>query len=180
MKQINEVKKAQKGNTISFEKLIIMYKVTMYRVAKSMLSRDEDCADAIQEAILKAFQSIHTLREPTYFKTWLIRILINECRQLIRQRKNLIPFEDLVEPYSNDKGYEKIEIEQMLAPLPEEQRQLLKLFHIEDISVVDLALIYGEPENTIKTKLRRARENMRNVLEKHDKEVPEWTNGNKN
>lgn len=172
-------KKAKKGNVTSFEKLILMQKVTMYRVAKSILARDEDCADAMQETILKAFQSIHTLREPAYFKTWLIRILINECNQCIRNRKNLIPFEDLIEPYASDSGYEKIEVEQMLASLPEEQRQLLKLFHIEDISVSDLALIYDEPENTVKTKLRRAREKMRVILEKQDKEVSGWKNGNK-
>jgi RNA polymerase sigma-70 factor (ECF subfamily) len=105
---------------------------------------------------------------------------MNECHQLHRQRKNLISFEELSEPYSNDQGFEKIEVEQMLESLPEEQRELLKLFHIEDISIHELALIYEVPENTIKTKLRRAREKMRETLEKHDKEVATWTNGNNN
>nr|WP_276316266.1 sigma factor [Paenibacillus artemisiicola] len=56
-------------------------KVVMYQVAKTILKRDADCEDAIQEAIIRSFEKIQTLREATYFKTWLLRILINECNQ---------------------------------------------------------------------------------------------------
>ena len=174
-----DVKKAIKGNRSSFEKLILAHKLIMYRVSRTILSRDEDCADAIQEAILKAFQNIHTLREPRYFKTWLIRILLNECYQLHRKRKNLISIDELLEPISQENGYEKIEIEQLLDVLPSEEKQLLKLFYIEDLSIHDLALILDIPENTVKTKLRRAREKMQKTLAM-DEEVTTWKNGNRN
>ena len=174
-----DVKKAIKGNRSSFEKLILTHKLIMYRVSRTILSRDEDCADAIQEAILKAFQNIHTLREPRYFKTWLIRILLNECYQLHRKRKNLISIDELLEPISQENGYEKIEIEQLLDVLPSEEKQLLKLFYIEDLSIHDLALILDIPENTVKTKLRRAREKMQKTLAM-DEEVTTWKNGNRN
>ena len=55
--------------------LIIASEETMYRVAKSLLYNDADCADAIQEAIVKAFSKLHTLKEDTYAKTWLIKIV---------------------------------------------------------------------------------------------------------
>ena len=174
-----DVKKAIKGNRSSFEKLILTHKLIMYRVSRTILSQDEDCADAIQEAILKAFQNIHTLREPRYFKTWLIRILLNECYQLHRKRKNLISIDELLEPISQENGYEKIEIEQLLDVLPSEEKQLLKLFYIEDLSIHDLALILDIPENTVKTKLRRAREKMQKTLAM-DEEVTTWKNGNRN
>lgn len=174
-----DVKKAIKGNRSSFEKLILAHKLIMYRVSRTILSQDEDCADAIQEAILKAFQNIHTLREPRYFKTWLIRILLNECYQLHRKRKNLISIDELLEPISQENGYEKIEIEQLLDVLPSEEKQLLKLFYIEDLSIHDLALILDIPENTVKTKLRRAREKMQKTLAM-DEEVTTWKNGNRN
>ncbi|WP_102275560.1 sigma-70 family RNA polymerase sigma factor [Cytobacillus massiliigabonensis] len=179
MNLIKEVKKAIKGNSSSFEKLILAHKLMMYRVSRTILSRDEDCADAIQEAIMKAFLNIHTIREPRYFKTWLIRILLNECHQLHRKRKNLIPIEGLGEPVSKDYGYEKVEIEQLLDVLPLEDKQILKLFYIEDLSVHDLALILDIPENTVKTKLRRAREKMQKSLAQ-DKEVMTWINGKSN
>ncbi|WP_332632413.1 sigma-70 family RNA polymerase sigma factor [Halalkalibacter flavus] len=179
MDQLKEVKKATKGNVSSFEKLIVTYKVMMYRVAKTILSHDEDCADAIQEAILKAYKNVHTLREPAYFKTWLVRIVMNECHQLNRNRKNLVSIEELAEPYSKDHGFEKIDLEQMLDSLPKEQKQLLKLYHLDDISIHELSLIFEVSENTIKTRLRRAREKMREKLTKHE-EVSTWINGKNN
>lgn len=174
-----EVKKAMKGNSSSFEKLILSHKLMMYRVSRTILSRDEDCADAIQEAILKAFQKIHTLREPRYFKTWLIRILLNECHQIHRKRKNLIPMDELAEPFSNENGYDKIEVVQLLDILPSEDKQLLRLYYIDDLSIHDLAIILELPENTIKTRLRRSREKIQKALAK-DEEVTTWKNGNSN
>ena len=64
--------------------LIIASEETMYRVAKSLLYNDADCADAIQEAIVKAFSKLHTLKEDTYAKTWLIKIVMNECYAIMR------------------------------------------------------------------------------------------------
>ena len=58
-----------------------------YRVAKSILKEDADCQDAVQEAVSKAFAKIDTLREKKYAKTWFIRILLNECYRMLRQRK---------------------------------------------------------------------------------------------
>ena len=65
----------------------------MYHVAKTLLRNDADCADAIQEAIVKAFSSIHTLRKDSFGKTWLVRILINECYAIMRQERKLVPME---------------------------------------------------------------------------------------
>lgn len=178
MDVIKVVKKAQRGNVKAFERLVVFHQVLMYRVAKSILHRDEDCADAIQEAILKAYQSIRTLREPKYFKTWLLRIVMNECHQIHRQRKNLFTLEKCAEPASIEKAFVQIEVEELLDSLPEDQSHLLKLFHIEDISIKDLADIFQVPENTIKTRLRRAREKAREILTME--EDYQWKNGNMN
>ena len=171
-----EVKKAKRGSKSSFEKLIIEHKLLMYRVAKTILSNDEDCADVIQEAIIKAYEKIDTLREPMYFKSWLCKIVINECYQLLRQKKNVVHMEEWLETPIKETGYEKVEVEQMLEKLPEEQSRLLKLFHIEGISILELAHIYEVPENTIKTRLRRSREKMRELWNEIEGGSI-WTNG---
>ena len=171
-----EVKKAKRGSKSSFEKLMIEYKLLMYRVAKTILSNDEDCADVIQEAIIKAYEKIDTLREPMYFKSWLCKIVINECYQLLRQKKNVVHMEEWLETPIKETGYEKVEVEQMLEKLPEEQSRLLKLFHIEGISILELAHIYEVPENTIKTRLRRSREKMRELWNEIEGGSI-WTNG---
>ncbi|CAM4490951.1 RNA polymerase sigma factor [Paenibacillus tarimensis] len=178
MDTIKAVKKAQLGHIQAFEHLIMTHKVIMYQVARTMLNSDSDCADAIQEAILKAFEKIKTLREPAYFKTWLLRIVINECNQIHRQNKKVIEISELTIPSIHEGGYEEVELEQLFQTLPEEDRDLLKLYHIEDISVKDLAEIYQKPENTIKTWLRRAREHARRVW--GEQEGTQWKNGSRN
>ena len=60
----------------------------LYHVARSILGNDEDCADAMQNAILTAYTKLHTLQKEAYFKTWLTRILINEAYQMLRDRKS--------------------------------------------------------------------------------------------
>lgn len=71
--------------------LIIDSEETMYHIAKSLLYNDADCADAIQEAIVKAFVKLHTLKDDSYAKTWLIRIVMNECYAIMRKEKKLFP-----------------------------------------------------------------------------------------
>ena len=67
--------------------LIIDSEETMYHIAKSLLYNDADCADAIQEAIVKAFSKLHTLKDDSYARTWLIRIVMNECYAIMRREK---------------------------------------------------------------------------------------------
>ena len=71
--------RAKKGDADAFVKLMEENKMAMYKVAKSYLRNEEDVADAMSETVLAAFEHIKELRRPEYFKTWLIRILINQC-----------------------------------------------------------------------------------------------------
>ena len=68
--------------------LILDSQNALYRVSKSLLCNDTDCADAIQEAIVHSFAKLHTLKNDQYAKTWLIRILINECYTIMRKEKS--------------------------------------------------------------------------------------------
>ena len=79
----------------------------MYHVAKSLLYNDADCQDAIQETIAKAFDKIGTLKQDTYAKTWLIRILNNECYGIMRKEKKIISLEacEREEPWMERQDY---------------------------------------------------------------------------
>ena len=72
-----EVVRAKNGDKNSFCNLIRENKLSMYRVAKSILGKEEDVEDAVSEAILKAYKNIKELKDESLFKTWLIRIVIN-------------------------------------------------------------------------------------------------------
>ena len=87
------VRRAQRGDKAAFMDLIEENQLALYRAAKAILHREEDVEDAVQEAICKAFYKLSDLRQPKYFKTWLTRILINCCYDLLRQQKGLVPLE---------------------------------------------------------------------------------------
>lgn len=76
----------------AFTRLILANEQQLYRIAKSILKKDEDCADAAQEAIAAGFASLHTLRDDRYAKTWLIRILINQCYRILRENSRHLPW----------------------------------------------------------------------------------------
>lgn len=81
------IRKARHGDAEAFIQLMEDNKESMKRIAYAYLKQDEDAADAIQDTILDAFEHIHKLRKEEYFKTWLTRILINNCTRIYRQNK---------------------------------------------------------------------------------------------
>ena len=76
------VRRARNGDTEAFTQLILRNEEMLSRVALSLLHNMEDAADAVQDAILAAWQALPSLREPRYFRTWLVRILIRCCSQV--------------------------------------------------------------------------------------------------
>ncbi len=113
-----EVKKAQKGDLDAFVRIMRDLEPRLYSLAKSILRRDEDCADAMQEATLKAYKSLSTLRKPEYFKTWMIRILINECNQLLRNRQRTVVMDELPEAKTSEAyygSYQKVDLQEAVS-----------------------------------------------------------------
>ncbi len=159
------VKKAQKGDKAAFVDLMERHKLSMSRAAMAILHNEEDTADAVQETALAAFTKLRTLREPKYFKTWLIRILIHNCYDLLRgQQRNvsldLLPDRDWgtgrVEERDNI-----IDIRESLNSLAENDRLVLTLFYLDDLSVRDISQLLSVKEATVRTRLHRGRERFR-------------------
>ena len=99
----------------------------MYRVAKTLLRSDADCGDAIQETIVKAFSKIHTLRSDALGKTWLIRILINECYTIMRKEKRFVSLEEYPQEETAVETEDYSELYEALGRLPEEARLCVTL-----------------------------------------------------
>ena len=81
----------------AFGELVISNQESWYRIAKSYLCNDADCADAIQNAIVHAFEKLYSLRNDKYVKTWFTRILINECHQIQRDNQKAATWEEYQE-----------------------------------------------------------------------------------
>jgi len=136
----------------------------LYRVARTMLRSDADCEDAVQEALLRAWAKLHTLREEQFFETWLIRILINECRMIWRRRPKAteeIP-ESLAAP-----GEDRSLIDALMN-LPEKYRIPVELHYIEGYGMSEISRMLFIPEGTVKWRLSRARALLRNELGEED------------
>lgn len=146
--------------------LIIASEDTLYRVAKTLLRNDEDCRDAIQEAIVKAFSSVGTLKNDKYAKTWMIRILINECYGVMRKQKRIVPFDEAAEKMFMDRAEaDYTELYDAIMTLPEEMRLTVTLYYLEGYSVRETADLLERTESTIKNRLARARKRLRKILE---------------
>ena len=144
--------------------LIIASEDTMYHIARTLLRHDADCADAIQEAIVRAFLKIGSLKEDRYAKTWLIRILINECYNILRGKKQNVSLDAIAEVKAEEKT-DYSELYQALRDLPEKMRITVALYYVEGYKVSEIARITGSTESMVKNRLFRARKKLRKELE---------------
>lgn len=157
----NLIKKAKKGNEESFFKLIEENKVSLYKAARSILNNDDDIADAIQETVISAYRNIKSLKDDSYFKTWLTKILINKCKDIISKNKEILILDDYKEEGYTQEFLSKFEIEDMLNDLSKEQKLVISLYYISQFNTREISEILKESEGTIKSRLSRARNNIR-------------------
>lgn len=146
-----------------FAKIVTDTAAVMYRVSKSILKSDEDCEDAVQEAIAKAFSKLWSLKNDSYAKTWLIRIVINECYSILRQKKNSFYNEEITLEEADSNDYS--ELYKALNELPADYRVTVVLYYIEGYSVKETAQILKVTEGTVKSRLSRGRKKLRGFLE---------------
>ena len=166
------VKKAQHGDAEAFIVLIEKNKESLKRVAFSYLKNEEDVADAIQETIMNAYENIKMLKKAAYFRTWLIRILINNCTKLYRKKKEQIHYEYTPEELLSDKNKEnfsvplptKLEFYDLLEQLPKESRTIFQLYYGEQFTLTEIAQILEMNENTVKSRIHRGKELLRKEL----------------
>lgn len=155
----DNMKKEQLGE------LIIASEDMMYHVARTLLNNDADCADAIQEAIVRAFSKLHTLKKDDYAKTWLTRILINECYGILRARKRMAPLEEWAMDDRGTENQDYSDLYEALSRLPEDTRLTVVLYYVEGYSIREIAGIQETTESAVKNRLARARKRLRKDLE---------------
>lgn len=159
-----EVRLAKKGDKEAFGRLIENNKVTLYRVALSLLSEKQDKEDAIQNTIVKAYQGVIYLKKNEFFKTWLIRILINECKAILKSNRKVVHIEEVTADISVTDDYSNIELTNAVNTLEEDLRIVTTLFYFEDISQKDISKLLDIPEGTVRSRLSRARAKLYEML----------------
>lgn len=146
--------------------LILDSERQLYSTAKTILYDDQDCADAISETIVKAFSKIETLRNDKYARTWLIRILLNECYTLLRKSSKFVSLEgmDSMREMEAKKGRDYSDLYKAVSSLKEELRLPVILYYIEDFNIKEIAQILEISEGAVQKRLARARGKLRQEL----------------
>lgn len=126
----------------------------------SMLRNEKDCEDAVQTAILTAYEKLGTLKQEQCFKTWLVRILINVCNKQLRSAAKTTELHDT--DISSDSAKASTEIRMAIESLPVNIRQVVVLYYIEQFAIKEIKQILKIPEGTVKSRLSKGRELMKN------------------
>lgn len=153
-------------NKDEFSRQVLAAEGSLYRVAKTILHNDEDCADAIQNGILKAYQKLDTLQNKKYFKTWLTRIVINECYQIIRNAQRYTSLDEYPgwDAEAVEDSHEESEVMLELMQLDEKYRIPIMLHDIEGYSSKEIGSILGLSETNVRNRLFRGRTVLRKRL----------------
>ncbi|WP_422124498.1 sigma-70 family RNA polymerase sigma factor [Planococcus sp. X10-3] len=157
---LNLVKKAQKGDDHAFYALFQQYEQDIYRMAFVYVKDQNDALDVVQETAYRSFKAIKTLKEPKFFKTWLLRIAVNCSLDLLRKQQavvRLLP--EIEENLSGDADEDiplEITVRDLIEQLDEGEKSVVLLRFYEDLSFKEVAETLDIPLGTAKTILYRA------------------------
>ena len=131
----------------------------LYRIACALLRSEADRQDAMQETALKAWKNRASLRDEQYFRTWISRIMVNECHNLHRKNSRYVPVEELPDRPAPDSGEQETRL--MLESLPEKQRVPLVLHYLEGFSLEEIARVQHISLALVKYRMHQARKALR-------------------
>lgn len=151
------IQKARARDADAFTELMRLQMQNMYKAAYSYLSCEEDVADAISETILTCWEKMDQLRNETFFRTWMTRILINKCKDILKKKERIDAINEMPEVAFQEQGFQNMEWKEALASLGEKYRIVIILYYVEEFSTVEIAEILDMRESTVRTRLARGR-----------------------
>ena len=148
----------------TFQNNVLASEEMLYRVSKSICFYDSDCEDAVQQAILNAYAKLDTLHEEKYFRTWITRILINECYRVNNLKSREVSFAEYAltsEAVEDNYSFVFTEIMKLSPKI----RIVVQLYYVEDYSVSEISSILHIPSGTVKRRLSKGRAKLKSILE---------------
>lgn len=147
-------------DAVTFQTRAMELEKLMYQVSWSMLRNQEDCADAVQEALTRAWQKRDTLKNEERFRPWMMQILSNTCRDMLRRRKKIrfVPMEEQTMYADPPQG--PLPLNEAMDRLPADMRVLISLHYLGGFGLRDIASLLKIPLGTVKTRVSRARKQL--------------------
>jgi len=156
-------KQAIAGDEQALVELLARQEDTLYRTAYAYLKNEHDSIEAIQELTYRALRKIHTVKEPTYIATWLVRIMINICLDMKKKQEKFVYNHDGDIASTDQQPFELADI---IASLPIEQQELIYLKYFQDMKNADIAQLKQIPEGTVKSRLHTTLKKLRVLIGK--------------
>lgn len=141
-------------------------KQKLYQTAWLYLGSEQLALDAVDEAVYRGLIAFKKLRQPEYFDTWMMRILINECKKELRRRRRELLFEEF--PETAVEKFDALPLKDAIAHLPAELREVIILRYFSGFSVTETAAALKIPQGTVATRQRRALKLLRLELGEED------------
>ena len=164
------VELAKKGDKPAFDEVILQCVPDLFKIAMSVLRNRDDADDAVCETVAKAYKNIHKLNDCSSFKTWIVRILINQTKDEYKRRRRVVFLEDIpCEPqYEDAYNLGNDELSSAVAELRPELRAVVALHYFKDMRIKEIASVLQVPQGTVKWRLSRAR----SILKEKMSEAP--------
>ncbi|MFS0862200.1 sigma-70 family RNA polymerase sigma factor [Fredinandcohnia sp. 179-A 10B2 NHS] len=165
---LNLIKKAQKGNDKAFLTLFQQYEQDIYRTAFVYVKNQSDALDVVQETAYRSFKSIKNLKEPKYFKSWLIRIAISCAIDMLRMQKKVVQLKPEFDEFISSDVNEDIDLEMtirdLIERLNEDEKSVVILRFYEGMTIKEVSETLDIPLGSAKTVLYRALNKLRKNL----------------
>jgi len=165
------VKALKSGEALAFEALIDKYGDKLLRLCYLIIKDLSEAEDVVQEVFVQSYKSIKGFKENSSIYTWLYKIALNKCRTRLKKEKEYSPFDESVE-IENDEdienealwNMERKRIKDIVFSLPAVYREIIVLYYYEEFSLKEICSILDENENTVKSKLHRGRNKIKQKL----------------
>jgi RNA polymerase sigma-70 factor (ECF subfamily) len=150
------------GDQSAFEALVVRHQRRVYNLAYRMMGRTEEAKDATQEAFISCYRNVHRFRGEAAFSTWLYRITVNACHDLLRKRvpepvDPLQRLEPLPAPDHAEQAAAALDVQRALLAVPPEFRAVLVMHDVQDLPYDEIARALEVPVGTVKSRLHRGR-----------------------
>ncbi len=147
----------------SFERVYSVYADMLYRLAVSMLRSSDDAEDAVQNVFCRYLDRAPAFRDNEHEKAWLLRVTINQCKDLMRRRKirAWLPIEALTDVGVREKSTPALDA---IYALPEKYKTVIILHYLEEMSIDEIASALSLSPSAVKMRLSRGRDMMRDVI----------------
>ncbi|KIL37998.1 RNA polymerase subunit sigma-24 [Gordoniibacillus kamchatkensis] len=179
-------KLARAGDRDAFEELVQLYKDKIYHLAYRMLGNRQEAEDAVQETFLRVYMNLERYDEQQKFSTWIFRIGTNLCIDRLRKKKpnysldaelpegeggdwySMLPSEDATPEDRVIVSETQRQIHRAIETMPDKYKSVVILKYLQDMSLQEIGEVLDMPVTTVKTRVHRGREFLRQQLEKLD------------